>query len=247
MEILNIEIEPFQSEERYERGFTAEEFFGWRKQLNSDLVHLANAIKQSRKLRTICFKATIGTFLQMNAIALWGWNTFFPSTLHTFLSVENMTSLELDLSGTDLLPNPTRGLIQSIVTSICSAVLEPLNHTKKLRLCEMIVNLSITHDSPNEPSATHDARCFSGGTLQLKAETEEKVQLLALQMAAPTMVRILTHQSPTKETIELRAFDALTCKTSKMVKDLAWDADDEVIVEDSEVSDAESEIPDLDW
>ena len=112
----------------------------------------------------------------------------------------------------------------------------------KLRLNEVIINRSLSNESPLITSATHATCCnaSSNGLLQLKHDLEEQARVLATQMANPRMVRVLTHTLPT---IKIKAFDVLTGDNSILEDDAEWDSDGKVIEE--LVSDGESEISDL--
>jgi hypothetical protein len=69
---------------------------------------------------------------------------------------------------------------------------------------------------------------------------EKQAQVLVAQIAAPTIVRILTHVLPS---IEMRAFDVLTSRNVTLSEGAEWDDDGEAI--EDQVSDEESEISDL--
>ncbi|KAH4902994.1 hypothetical protein HBI56_121510 [Parastagonospora nodorum] len=90
--------------------------------------------------------------------------------------------------------------------------------------------------------AAHATCCGSspGGFLQLKADMEKQEQVLVAQMAAPKIVRILTHALPS---IEVRAFDVLTGRNVTLIEGAEWDDDGEA--NEDEVSDEESKISDL--
>lgn len=127
--------------------------------------------------------------------------------------------------------------------SICAEALKPRQHSTHLRLSEVLVNLSLSNESPLTTSATHATRCGSaapGGFLQLKADMEEQARVLAAQMAAPEIVRVLTHALPS---MEMRAFDVLTGGNVRLSEGAGWDDDGEPVEDD--VSDEESEISDL--
>ncbi|EAT87603.1 hypothetical protein SNOG_05212 [Parastagonospora nodorum SN15] len=106
----------------------------------------------------------------------------------------------------------------------------------------VLVNLSLSNESPLTTSAAHATCCGSSplGFPQLKADMEKQAQVLVAQMAAPKIVRILTHALPS---IEMRAFDVLTGRNVRLSESAEWDDDGEAI--EDEVSDEESEISDL--
>ncbi|OAL50497.1 hypothetical protein IQ07DRAFT_587152 [Pyrenochaeta sp. DS3sAY3a] len=231
----------------------------WTAKLNNDLSYLATIYKQSRKLRILRIQATgelhpLLWFLERR-------DYIFLSTIHAFLSSSSITSLELDLCGTRLVPDESQEhgegfhtctSIAALLTTlrhlrlrmhtICADVLKPQQHSTNLRLNEILINLSLINGSPPITSAYHATCCGSspGGIVQLIADMEKQAQDLAAQMAAPRMVRILTHTLPN---FEFRAFDVLTGKNVALSKGAEWDDDGEAI--EDEVSDEESEISDL--
>lgn len=231
----------------------------WTTELNNDLLYLANTIKQSRKLRVLRIQATSELHPQLPLVERRDY--LFPSTIRAFLSASNLTSLKLDLCGTQLVPCQSHEHDEEVHTctsiatllttlrclrlrmrSICADVLKPQQPSTSLRLNEMLINLSLSNESPLSTSATHATCCSSSssGFLQLKADIEKQAQDLVAQMAAPKMVRILTHALPS---FEMRALDVLTGRNIRLGEGAEWDDDGEVIGD--EMSDEESEIPDL--
>jgi hypothetical protein len=231
----------------------------WTTELNNDLLYLATIIKQSRKLRILRIQATSELHPLLHLLERRDY--LFLSTIRVFLSASNLTSLELDLCGTQLIPHQSQEhsegfhvctSIAALLTtlrrlrlrmrSICANVLKPRQHSTNLRLNEMLINLSLSNKSPLTTSAAHATCCGSstGGFLQLKADMEKQAQVLVAQMAAPTIVRILTHVLPS---IEMRAFDVLTSRNVTLSEGAEWDDDGEAI--EDQVSDEESEISDL--
>jgi hypothetical protein len=231
----------------------------WTTELNNDLLYLATIIKQSRKLRILRIQATSELHPLLHLLERRDY--LFLSTIRVFLSASNLTSLELDLCGTQLIPHQSQEhsegfhvctSIAALLTtlrrlrlrmrSICANVLKTRQHSTNLRLNEMLINLSLSNKSPLTTSAAHATCCGSstGGFLQLKADMEKQAQVLVAQMAAPTIVRILTHVLPS---IEMRAFDVLTSRNVTLSEGAEWDDDGEAI--EDQVSDEESEISDL--
>jgi hypothetical protein len=218
-------------------------------------------MKQSRKLRILRMKAT--SELHPLLYLLERRDYLFLSTIRAFLSASNLASLDLDLCGTRLIPYQSQKhgegshlctsiaaflttvrRLQLRMRSICADVLKPGQHNTNLRLNKMLINLSLSNESPLTTSAVHATRCGSspGGFLQLKADMEEQAQVLVAQMAAPKIVRILTHALPSLS-IRMRAFDILTSRSLALSEGAEWDDDGEAIEE--EVLDEESKISDL--
>lgn len=231
----------------------------WTTELNKDLLYLATIIKQSPKLRILRIQATSELHPLLRLLERRDY--LFLSTIRAFLSASNLTSLELDLCGTRLVSHQSQehgegfhvctGIAALLTTlrrlrlrmrSICADVLKPQQHSTNLRLNEMLINLSLFNESPLTTSAAHATCCGSStwGFLQLKADMEKQAQVLAAHMAAPKIVRILTHALPS---IEMRAFDVLTGRNVRLSEGAEWDDDGEAI--EDQVSDEESEISDL--
>ncbi|KAF2801185.1 hypothetical protein K505DRAFT_190426, partial [Melanomma pulvis-pyrius CBS 109.77] len=217
----------------------------WTTELNNDLLYLATIIKQSRKLRILRIQATSELHPLLHLLERRDY--LFLSTIRAFLSASSLTSLELDLCGTQLIPHQSQEhgershvctSIAALLTtlrrlrlrmrSICADVLKPRQHSTNLRLNEMLINLSLSNESPLTTSAAHATCCGppSGGFLHLKANMEKQAQVLVAQMEAPKIVRILTHALPN---IEMRAFDVLTGRNVTLSEGVEWDDDGEAI------------------
>lgn len=231
----------------------------WTTELNNDLLYLVTVIKKSGKLRILRIQAT--SELHPILRLLERRDYLFLSTIRAFLSASNLASLEPDLCGTRLIPHQSKDhgegfhictSIAALLTtlrrlrlrmrSICADVLKPRQHSTNLRLNEMLINLSLSNESPLTTSAAHATCCGASprGFLQLKADMEKQTQVLVAQVAAPKIVMILTHALPS---IEMRAFDVLTDRNVTLSEGAEWDDDGEAI--EDEVSDEESEISDL--
>jgi hypothetical protein len=164
----------------------------WTTELNNDLLYLATIIKQSRKL---CILRVQGTSELHPLLRLLERRDYlFLSTIRAFLSASNLATLELDLCGTRLIPHQSQkhgegshvctsiaALLTTVrrlrlrMRSICADVLKPGQHNTNLRLNEMLINLSLSSESPLTTFAAHATCCGSspGGFLQLKADMEE--------------------------------------------------------------------------
>jgi hypothetical protein len=185
----------------------------------------------------------------------------YAPTIRAILSTKNLTILDLDLCG--ILPRRRKGnchictsvaaLLATLrrlrlrLREICPDALNPPEHDAKIRLNEVLVNLSLSRESPLTRSAIHARRCgpsSRGGSLHLIADMEQQAALLTTQMAAPKMARALTHV-PTIPEVEMRAFDILTLKTFRLAADADWDDEGEVIEDKVSSDDEESEISSL--
>lgn len=226
----------------------------WPKALNSDLAQLAIFVQHSQRLRTIHMRA----WGSVSPEPLDSPEDYMPlPTMQAFLSVENLSVLVLDLSGTFLNPSGQEGdgrhicpsigaVLDTLRTlhlrmrSICPDVLKPRNHNGNLHLSEVVINLSLATNLPGVTSATHSKRCGSqgGGLLQLKADIQEQAEALATRTASLRIMRILTHSLPQFET---QSLDVLTGKTMILDDNMAWEEDGKTVEEDSE---PESELLD---
>ena len=231
----------------------------WTVQLDDDLVKLTNIAKGCRKLRTVRIEATrehISLFPH-----LFCRDYLSQSTICSMLSVKNLMILELDLCGTALskplqedhdnlhicesigalLPTLTR--LRLRMRNLCAHVLKPkYYHNARLRLNEVIINLSLSYDSQIATTKVHSGHCRSPGKGFHKLNIEIKKQAKALipQMASPKVFRILAH---TVLHLEPVSFDVLTGKHLQLTEETAWEEDGEVI---EDVSDQESsDIPSL--
>lgn len=232
----------------------------WTTELNDDLFYLATIMRQSPKLRTLRVQAT--SELQPTHHFLERRDYLFQSTIRAFLSANNLTSLELDLCGTRLIQDVNQDhkegfhictSIAALLTtlrrlrlrmrSICADSLKPHQGSTKLPLSEILINLSLSNESTLTTSAAHATCCLSSiwSFLELKADIEKQTQALVAQMAAPKMVRILTHSYPR---FDMRAFDVLTGRNIILSEGAEWNDEGQEEEEDLE-SDKESEISSL--
>ncbi|KAF2823619.1 hypothetical protein CC86DRAFT_447362 [Ophiobolus disseminans] len=209
-ETLDLDLEGFENWETI--SAVPARFAGF---LNKDLLRLATIIKESRKLRTLRIQATLELHPQISLLDRRDY--LFPFTLHAMLSAGNLTSLELDLCGTRIGPYQSQDPDEGF--HVCTSIASFLTTLRRLRLrmchvcaeCYKASEKYLNNTSPLNLSVAHAERCIpeSGGFLQLKADIEEQAQALATQMAAPKMVRVLTHKYPH---LTLRACDVLTGK-----------------------------------
>ncbi|KAF1969597.1 hypothetical protein BU23DRAFT_652724 [Bimuria novae-zelandiae CBS 107.79] len=147
----------------------------------------------------------------------------FRTQIRPFLLANSLTSLNLDLYNARLVHQRDQVHVEEFhICTLIAAHLATLRHSIDLRLKEVIINLS--RNSPRSMSAGHASCCedIPGGLVRLKAGMEEQARVLAAQMAAPKMVRILTHM---RRQGEMRAFDVLTGKTLALSKDAERDGD----------------------
>lgn len=170
-------------------------------------------------------------------------------------------ALDLDLSGTALL-KPLQedrnsfhfcesiGALLTTLTrlrlrmrSLCAHVLKPKHHhNARVRLKEVIINLSLSFESQMATTKVHSGHCRSPGKgfYKLNTEMENQAKALVPQMASPKVFRILTHSVLHLEPV---SFDVLTGKHMQLTEEMAWEEDGEVI---EDVSDQESsDIPSL--
>ncbi|KAL7760679.1 hypothetical protein ACKLNR_010769 [Fusarium oxysporum f. sp. zingiberi] len=229
----------------------------WTKALNDDLSHLAIIAQKSHRLRVFRISAWSSPLTDS-----------FPSleeylslsTMRALISVENLSVLVLDLSGTSLnslgqqgderhiCPSiaallPTLRTLHLRMRSICPDVLKTQDLDSTLHVSTVVINLSLLIDQPSITSGAHSQPCGSQGTglIQLRVDMRKQAEALVTRMASPKTMRILTHTLPQFET---RSLDVLTGKIMKLEDDEAWDEDGKTIQEDSE---SESEILDEDF
>ncbi|KAI1038279.1 hypothetical protein LB505_007844 [Fusarium chuoi] len=231
----------------------------WRETLDNGLTQLAIMAQQSPRLRTLRVRASSSS-LGFPLSPPGGYLSL--STMRALLSVENLSVLVLDLSGTSLNSSGLKqmdehhhicpfigALLRTLQTlhlrmrSICPEVLKTQGPDSKLRLSTVAINLSLPSDQPSITPAAHSQPCgpLAGGFIQLKADIQEQAEALVTRMELPKTIRIVTNTSPQFETLSL---DVLAGKTMKLEDDAAWDEDGETVYEDSE-SESDFDISDL--
>ncbi|KAI1824347.1 hypothetical protein F4861DRAFT_267034 [Xylaria intraflava] len=219
----------------------------WVDVLDDDLAQLAVIVQKSRRLRTLRIRAWSAPSLDPFDSSE---NYLSLPTMRSFLSVENLSVLVLDLP--DVFPNPSGeqgnglhicpaigALLRTLKTlhirmrSICPDVLKPRDSDDSLQLRVVVINLSLMTNQPGITSAAHARRCGSQGLrglLRLKADMQKQGQALATRMATPKVMKILTHSLPNFDHLSL---DVLTGKTTAP-GDTGWDEDGEVVIADPE-------------
>jgi hypothetical protein len=243
----------------------------WEAKLKEHLEFFATMTQTSPKLRSIYIRATEEPCMSCPGPPRQDY--LYLSTMRSLLSANNLSNLDLDLCGSRLITSRNHrhedGQCSHICSNIaahltnlrtlrlrmrdiCPDVIKPQTSSTRLRLEEVLINLSLDDKSPGSTSNSLAKRCGSvpglvvpGDFLQLKADMEKHAQALVNQMAAPKIVRVLTHTFPNRQ---LNAFDALTGQTFKLSNYACvhgdWDADEEIIQHEPE-SEAEIEPDDL--
>lgn len=231
----------------------------WTAELNDDLTKLTNVAKGCRKLRTVRVEATREHVPLFPLLPCRDYLS--QSTIRSMLSVENLMALDVDLCGTALLKPLQEDRdnfhicesISALLTTLtrlrlrmrrlCAHVLKPKHHhNARLRLKEVIINLSLSFESQMATTKVHSRHCHSPGEgfYKLRTEMENQAKALVPQMASPKVFRILTHVILHLEPV---SFDVLTGKYMQLTEEMAWEEDGEVI---EDVSDQESsDIPSL--
>ena len=246
----------------------------WAIVLNLNLIYLADNFKEARRLHSFRIKGN------PQDPKLFDRDYLAASTICAFLSLSNLTSLELDLCGTGLrqdlcgtkygredgepihlCPNiaallTTLRRLHVRMPEICPDVLKTKEDTRNnnLHLNEIIINLSLIDvaSAPCAISALHATSCGTPdrwrGDLEVLPEMEKQVQNLVAQMAAPKIVRIITHTRLAKFPLPIyprKAYDVLTGRTVKLREGAEWDDEGEPPIEKEVSEDEESEISDL--
>ena len=220
---------------------------------DTDLARLARTTKEARKLR--CLQIHAPSNLESAVSQPFRHNILRNSTIHAFLSAENLTSLNIDLCGRSLKSSPEGGehmchsignLLASLtrlrlrMRCICIYALTPLKYATNLRLTEVIVNLSLYVELLVPRSAAHATPCTGGGRLKLRNDVEEQATDLLDRMTTPEKVRVLTHTLPE---FNMRSLDVLTGRYMELEEGADWADDSQAIVDDV---DSESDILSVD-
>ncbi|KAF5249656.1 hypothetical protein FANTH_4964 [Fusarium anthophilum] len=230
----------------------------WRETLDNGLAQLAIIAQHSPELRILRVRASSSS-LEFPLFPPGGYLSL--STMRALLSVENLSVLFLNLSGTSLNSSGLlvgehhicpiiAALLRTLQTlhlrmcRICPEILKTQDPDKKLRLSTVAIDLRLPPDEPSLLPWHHSTPCepLAGGMIQLKADIQEQAEALVIRMASPKTMRILTHNDPKYET---RSLDVLTGKIMRLEYDAVWDEDGETVqeyLEDSEDSELELEF-----
>jgi hypothetical protein len=238
----------------------------WRAHLfrKNSLAQLATAVPQFRRLRTLRIEVR-STSLSDDA----GDYLSLP-TLQAFLSVRNLSVLEIDINISARFlqerDKPRTGEVHHIcpaisallptlqtlhirIPRICPDILRLQGPDDGLRLSEVIIGLNLRIGRPMMTAQFHSTRCndVSGGFLQLKDDMRKEAEALAARMQSPKCLRIQTHNRPHFSAVSL---DVLTGKTTILKEEMYWlwaEDDVDAVIEHSEEDDEseESEISSL--
>lgn len=214
----------------------------WISKLNPSIEKLIMPLKSSHKLQTVKLHAKP---LPPRASLTHSEPYLQLRTIQYSLSIENLRHLVLDLS-TQFFVDQTHGMgivhicpsvstllptLQTLhlrLPHICPSALTPPESDCTLRLSNLAINLSLYSEVQGISAMVHSTHCYFGDGL-LSQTIREQAETLTKQMASPKVVRVLTHL-PVQ--FELRSFDVLTGKTTKLAMDAGWDDDGEVVEED---------------
>ncbi|WEW60422.1 hypothetical protein PRK78_005908 [Emydomyces testavorans] len=211
----------------------------WTVELNEDLDALSEILRECTRLQEIIFIAYS---------VRHPFQPFLPrreylnsSVLSALLTARQLTVLHLDTCGSHLLQGAQEethicSIIGSLLSTlkrlrlrmrcICPVALRPPFDNATVPLKSLIVNLSLSKESPSVASATHSRRCGmqDESLLKLRADIEKQAATLTTLMSSPVRVRVLYHNVPS---IEMRSFDVLTGKRMALTDDADWEDDGE--------------------
>ncbi|OAL56977.1 hypothetical protein IQ07DRAFT_582256 [Pyrenochaeta sp. DS3sAY3a] len=226
----------------------------WIAEIDLHLIRLNMVLRGSPKLRSLRIHAT--SELHPGHLILGRRSYLIFPRIRDLITIENLTSLELDLCGTQLKQGDgfwrAQGnhicpqiamLLKRLhrlrlrLRCICPEAIRLPQDTSNLRLEEMIINLSIYYESAIIQSVYHASRCeaYIEPFPELYADIEREMLLLIPKLASPKMVRILSRQGRDKA---LLAFDAMLDRTVRLSEDAEWD--DEGELEGDDLSDVSS-------
>jgi hypothetical protein len=231
----------------------------WTSALNNDLIMLGGVAKGSRKLQRICIQAL--TQVDPDAPDRRRCDYLIQPSLETLLSIKTLTDLELDLVGTQLWADHGMrssnshicpiigGLLVTLkrlrlrLRSICYAAITPPDGSTNLHLNDMVINLSLSNESPFITSATHSMACGGSGpvTFTPKGAFHWRAEAVALSVASPKKFRLVSHTLPNAV---IQSLDLLTGDLYTLKDGAEWDGDGEIVIVE-EQTEAASGLLDL--
>ena len=210
-------------------------------ELNMSLVLLAGKLQQTPSLRYLKLKA--GPENPALGLPRRGYLDVTP--LAGLLFIRHLTSLEFDTAGSyprsrmgdpnthlcsfinSLLPSLQR--LRCRMDNVCERLLDPPISKTKLRLEDLIINLSLSELSETVTSYRYPKRCHyvpDGDFLRLKERIEKQATALVCRLENPRFVRVLSHEFPS---LKMTCFDAITGGRMWLKDSSCWDADGIVI------------------
>jgi hypothetical protein len=215
-------------------------------ELNMSLALLAGKLQQTPGLRYLKLKA--GPENPALGLPRRGYLDVTP--LAGLLSIHHLTSLEFDTAGS--YPRSQMGdpnthlcsLLNSLIPSlqrlrcrmdnVCESLLDPPTSETRLKLEDLIINLSLSELSEAFTSYRYPKRCHyvpDGDFPRLKERIEKQATALVSRLENPRVVRVLSHEFPS---LKITCFDAITGRRMWLKDGSCWDADGIVIAGDGE-------------
>lgn len=232
--------------------------------IDRNLSFLASLLKGSSHLCALRFKGA--RLLLEPQGPEWIARRLSFITVREFLSVENLSILELDMCAPNIAYGHQRsdesstdqsqlcGVIARCLSklsslrlrllTICPDILTLAPHQTNLRLVESLINLSLVYNGFPERGSPIAVPCVGYEPqpyVTVKTALQHKAQVLASQMTAPKMVRIIYHNQ--RHPDGLRAYDALTDSVSRIGACNHWDDEGgELVTMDSEDEEYNSDL-----
>lgn len=227
----------------------------WTTRLGENLDRLSALLRKSIRLKSLSIEAKpemlhSGTRAPRRAY-------LSMATMQKMISIESVTSLDIDTGGTALSSRRNNSL------HLCDAISLRLPHLRRLRcraclICpeilriqpdatydhleEVILNLSLSGMTPLETAYQYPARCNQSSFLNARAALEDRAITLAGRMDQPKMVRLIWHSLPS---MQIFAFDAIDGRLSRLKSLDKWDAVGEEIRD--ELPSSESDIGSIEF
>ncbi|KPM41360.1 hypothetical protein AK830_g5177 [Neonectria ditissima] len=233
----------------------------WTSEFNTNLAALARIIQPSTSLRSLKVEAHREFHNPSSGLQQRHYLSALP--LVSLVSVGHLTCLEIDTHGTDLrlrdaTPEthfcctinaffPTLRRLRYRTSHICPRLLDLPGNDLLSDLEEVIINLSLSRLDGPDTSYRYPSRCEKipgDNFLNLKADMEAHARGLAARMSKPRIVRVLSHTFPG---LDVHSFDALVGHRMVLEPAAAWDADGEVMQDQTVASDPSDFDSDADF
>ncbi|KAK5998447.1 hypothetical protein PT974_00826 [Cladobotryum mycophilum] len=214
----------------------------WTNELNSILAAFANILGQFKKLESLRLEARKERHGPL--AKLWRRDYLMAAPMASFLSVRDLTCLEIDAVGTHVLDRsegssgihlcsdvnamlPTLRRLRIRMKDICTQVISIPEDSPPLPLEDLIINLSLIEPASPDTTFHYPKWCnpLPGSSFrQFKADMESRARELVPALKNPRIVRIVSHTVPGRA---IHSFDALTGRRMLLKSDEPWDADGE--------------------
>ncbi|TPX18627.1 uncharacterized protein E0L32_002484 [Thyridium curvatum] len=216
-------------------------------QISRSLLKLAPTLQQCRGLNRLELKALHYEFQDLEPQSRLHYQYLMPKPLSQLLTVQNLTSLRLDIAGSQIskaVPDihlcasiqalmPSLRCLHCRMETICTSLLDISSIDQSIGLEELIINLSLSNLTDTWTAYRFPKWCQSDrleGVSVLRNELEDQAAELASHLDTARCIRVISHTFPSLDWV---AFDAVQGRRVRLEAGSEWDAQGETLEDTS--------------